>query len=321
MPADVSPVSPAIRLVVPDPARCVHAHAFDEVILTLTGGLQRLGIEARTTYDCHAGPEPVLVLAPHLHDLADLAALPPDSILYTWEPMGWSHTVFMTEALIDTMRRFIVWDYSLRNIQTWRALGARRVVHAAVAWDPTLEHLSLPRGRKDIDVLFYGSLSARRREVLQRLSDDGLSVQVLFSVYGAERDAWIGRSKLVLNLHVHEGQILELPRLGFLWSNRVPVVCEINAATEDSLGMAPFALAADYVGLPAVVHAALADQALLERSVTDCYREIRSRGDSRVRLARALAESARLASGSEPPLRRPGLRQAASLDMVTGGAG
>lgn len=124
-----------MRVVLPDPTHYVHAHAFDEITLALLGGFKRLGFDVEVTRQCSQGRARVLVLAPHLQDLDALRRLDPDSILYTWEPRGWSHVVFMTPELTATMRDFVVWDYSRKNVATWGSEGASRVAHVPLGYD------------------------------------------------------------------------------------------------------------------------------------------------------------------------------------------
>lgn len=265
-----------LRVVVPDHTINAHAHAFDEILLALLAALRRLGIEIDLTRTCRQGQDRVLVLAPHLQPAASLAALNRDAILYNWEPMGWSHEVFMTPQLTRLMRDFNIWDYSRNNMAAWRELGAHRVVHAPLAYDSVLESIS-PEARSgsEIDVLFYGSLNARRRNVLINLIERGMRVKWLFGVYGQERDHWISRSRLVLNLHVHEGQILELPRLAYLWANRVPVIAEINPQTEDVFGAEEVMLSAPYSRLADSVVEAVRNRKLRDRAVESSYRHFR----------------------------------------------
>jgi len=82
-----------------------------------------------------------------------------------------------------------------------------------------------PEADKDVDVLFYGSLNERRAALLDRLRSR-CCVQSLFGVYGAERDAWVGRSRIVLNIHFYQAQILEQVRLAYLLGNECFVVSE-----------------------------------------------------------------------------------------------
>jgi hypothetical protein len=48
-------------------------------------------------------------------------------------------------------------------------------------------------------------------------------------VYGADRDAWIARSKIVLNLHYWDAKIFEIVRVSYLLANRRAVVSERGA--------------------------------------------------------------------------------------------
>ena len=53
-------------------------------------------------------------------------------------------------------------------------------------------------------------------------------VETLFGVYGSERDAYIARSKIVLNVHYYQAQLLEQPRIAYLLNNRRFVVSEAS---------------------------------------------------------------------------------------------
>jgi hypothetical protein len=75
-------------------------------------------------------------------------------------------------------------------------------------------------------VLFYGSLSERRKAAILALKDAGLKVAAAFNAYGAERDAYIARAKVVLNLHYWEGNPFEALRVSYLLNNRACVVSE-----------------------------------------------------------------------------------------------
>jgi hypothetical protein len=85
----------------------------------------------------------------------------------------------------------------------------------------------------DIDVLFYGSLNDRRREVLQGIERAGLAagkrnlrVVHAYGAYGASRDALVSRAKIVLNLHFYEAKVFEVVRVSQLLANGRFVISE-----------------------------------------------------------------------------------------------
>jgi SAM-dependent methyltransferase len=96
---------------------------------------------------------------------------------------------------------------------------------------PTLTRIA-PAARQDVDVLFYGVVNERRRAILDALAAAGLVVKALPGIYGAERDAWIARSKLVLNVHYYDDKVHELVRTSYLLANRKAVVSECDDDTE-----------------------------------------------------------------------------------------
>ena len=86
--------------------------------------------------------------------------------------------------------------------------------------------------KKNIDVLFYGLLNERRKLIINNLLKKNIKVKHLFGVYGEDRDEWIAKSKLVLNLHMYESKIFEIIRVFYLLTNGIPVVSEIDNNTK-----------------------------------------------------------------------------------------
>lgn len=124
-------------------------------------------------------------------------------------------------------KRHVVWDYSSANVVELKELGIERAVHCPVGYVPEMTQAwSGQKVVKDIDVLHYGSVNARRREILDQLDAAGLRVARLFDVYGEARDRVIARSKVVLNLHFYPRGIFEIFRCSHLFANRTCVVTE-----------------------------------------------------------------------------------------------
>lgn len=83
-----------------------------------------------------------------------------------------------------------------------------------------------PAVPKDIDILFYGSLSERRLAILGKLVAAGMSPSVHFGVFGATRDRLIDRAKLVVDIKQHEGDPNDSTRTFLLDSRGACVLSE-----------------------------------------------------------------------------------------------
>jgi len=116
-----------------------------------------------------------------------------------------------------------VWDYSVKNIEFLKA-GNTHAKLLPLGYDKNLENII--NTEKDIDVLFYGGINERRRLILRELEACGLKVKLLFDTYGHERDQYIARSKLVINIHYFDMAIFESPRIYYLLNNKIFVITE-----------------------------------------------------------------------------------------------
>lgn len=199
-----------------------HVACFDEMATGVTDALRALGHEIVG----FANPGRMILFG--AQNMVDLARrLPPDAIIYNAEQVGSAAGV---EAQMQSFEKFrergtIIWDYSQTNIAALKAAGLERAVHCPVGYMPSMTKID-PVPDEDIDVLFYGSMNDRRREILTGLQEAGLNVVYLFGAYDAERDAAIARAKVVLNLHYYEKPIFEIFRVSHLLANRKCVVSE-----------------------------------------------------------------------------------------------
>jgi hypothetical protein len=82
-------------------------------------------------------------------------------------------------------------------------LGTHNVVYCPIGYSPAFE-TDLPEVEEDIDVLFYGSMTDRRKEIQERLNKMGMNILFVNEVYGKERDELIMRSKIVLNVKAYD---------------------------------------------------------------------------------------------------------------------
>lgn len=203
---------------------------FAELVESLAWGLQTLGHEVRSSIAPVEGYRSI-ILAPHLllatNENPDIA---PGTIVYNGEPA--SSPLFVRSLKLLGHKKVIPWDYSAKTTEFLHGLGipAR---HVPYAWCPSMCREIYPgpgpaHWTRDVDVLFVGSINERRRRLLDALRAGAteLRVRELFGVWGPERDAWIRRAKIILNVHYWDDSPSEDLRLLLACANTVAVVSE-----------------------------------------------------------------------------------------------
>lgn len=236
------PLFRRIRVLPIRPLGCAHTAAFDELVESLSSAFRILGctIDAVANEPLHTEGVNIVIGA---HLLESGAELPPSSILLNLEQAG---AIARNPPYLRRLGRYAVLDYSARNAEWIRGETENQHVQVlGIGYSPELTRISSV-AVEDVDVLFYGSINPRRQRVLDGLQAAGLKVKTLFGVYGGQRDQWIARSKLVLNLHFYEDQVHEVVRTSYLLANRKAVVCECGPDTEidadlrDAMACAPY---------------------------------------------------------------------------------
>jgi hypothetical protein len=228
------------------PPNFQHSRAFDEVAEGLHLALQALGHDSVLTYRLDLDDRRTIVLGGNL--LVRNGLQPPKNpIFYNLEQLGDDLPSMTLPAFFDLFRRYPTWDYSQANIERLAALGLPRPTYVPIGYVPELTRITPVQ--EDVDVLFYGASYERRYAILRDLHDRGLRIKWLSGVYGASRDAWIARSKIVLNIHYWDAKIFEMTRVSYLLGNKRAVVSErgVDPALERDVesGVA----FADYEGL------------------------------------------------------------------------
>ena len=214
------------------PPGYAHAAAFHEIALGLQGGLRELGLQAPIVQDKrHIRGKAIVLGANLLSEIPDVKP-PGKAILFNLEQIT-PGSEWLTADYLKLLKRYVVWDYSRYNIEQLRQLGIRKIIHCPIGFSDSLKRIQ-HASDKDIDVLFYGSVNARRLAILEALASVGLKIETLFGVYGEQRDALIARSKLVLNIHYYPAKIFEIVRISWLLANAVCVVTE-ESPTDSAL--------------------------------------------------------------------------------------
>ena len=209
----------AVRLVLPP--GYLHAGALFEVAEAVAYAVRALGHDVILRSEPTTDGRRDIVVGWHLLASGDTTTAP-DAIFYNLEQVVDDSKWFTPErrALLASRR---VWDYSARNVAALAAMGIE-ATHVPLGYVPTWTRIE--RAPEDIDVLFYGQPSPRRKDALVAIEDAGAHVEFVKDLYGAERDALIARAKIVLNLHYYDAQVFEIVRVGYLLANRRFVVSE-----------------------------------------------------------------------------------------------
>jgi GT2 family glycosyltransferase/Rps23 Pro-64 3,4-dihydroxylase Tpa1-like proline 4-hydroxylase len=216
-----------IWIVCPAPEDMPVALCFVEIADALQEAFHFLGYECSITYDVQEVRGTAIVLAARLlHRIKD--TLPNSIIIYNLEQL---HDQMQLNSSIDAymknLRQYRVWDYSQRNRDYLEKMGCTVEAILPLGYSPCLTRIKNITNQ-DVDVLFYGTPHPRRTKIINELKSKGLNVVALHKVYGAERDAWIARSKVVINIHMQAANILEVARISYLLANRKCVVSEIG---------------------------------------------------------------------------------------------
>ena len=216
-----------ICLIKPD--NYIHSYAFLELAELIYFSLKEIGLEATLKFNEIEPSAKNIIIGSHLLDPCLISEVPKSTIIFNTEQI-YKDTTDWNKNIFTWASNFEIWDYSVRNIEKFDELGVAKAKHFKIGFQKELARLSNSKN-KDIDILFYGSINQRRQDILEALAVTGLKVKTLFGVYGKERDKWIERSKIVLNLHLYNSQIFEILRVFYLLTNSVAVVGEVNEAT------------------------------------------------------------------------------------------
>ncbi len=203
------------------PPGYTHSRCFEEVALSLQEAFQSLGHDVPIVNTPYLLRGTVIVLGTHLLPYVELPPLP--LILFNLEQIL-EGSPWLKPEYLHLLKEHPVWDYSPQNIDALARYGIQATL-CGIGYMPGLARIAKAHV-EDIDVLFIGSLNARRRAILSTL--DGRRVVHVFDLYGPQRDAFIARAKIVLNVHYYESKVFEIVRVSFLLANQKCVVSEVG---------------------------------------------------------------------------------------------
>ena len=175
-----------------------------------------------------------------------VSKLPKNYIIYQFEQR---HSEWFNKKYISILKKAkFIWDYSIENIKyIQEKYNIKNIDYIPLKYSLANNYYQKKKNiKKDIDILFLGSLNDRRKSILDKL-------KLKFNVYIGNLNLWdekrneiLFRSKIVLNINFYENGILELARLSYLLSNRAFIISENGFNKELSKKMSDFMILTNY---------------------------------------------------------------------------
>lgn len=260
------------------PEGYVHHRAFEELCEVLCYGLRDLGHHCVILQNQFSTESVNILLGVHLIPEQHHSKFPNNSIILNTEPLD-SIREDWAGRILSLSHALTVWDYSEKNVDLFVSRGLPAPSIFEFGYQPQLDRIPLSP-RRDIDILFYGSLNERRKAIIAELEGGGLRVTCVFGVYGTERDALISRSRIVLNLKASELNSTEVVRISYLLMNGVAVVSELVQGQHSATFAEKFIEHFDRHTLAAGLRRLLADEPRLERLRANARRAFGGRSQS-----------------------------------------
>ena len=229
----------AFNICIVHPDGAAHRGVFDELAELIHWSLVECSCQSRWGYNLIDHSRINIMIGVHLMDPATRRLLPDMFYVFNTEQMQCVRPEWRETLMYWVHEASVVVDYSRDNIEFFQVSEIRDLRLFRFGLQPQLRRIPMAQ-LKDIDVLFYGTVNPRRQKILDAMLERGLNVIVLYDVYGDARDEYIARSKVVLNMHYYESEILEVIRIFYLVLNQVVVLTELNESTS---------LSSDLVGL------------------------------------------------------------------------
>lgn len=233
-------------VTVVSPPGYLHSAAFAEVAQAIHYGLLALGHDSVLTTEGRLPERRHIVLGSNLLPYFPLP-LADDAILYNLEQIE-PGSNWLQPELLALFRRHMVWDYNRKNASALTEFGITVAHILPIGYVPALTRIARTR-IPDMDVLFCGSVNLRRQDAIFKMRASGLRVVSAFGVYGAQRDEMISRARIILNMHQHKAQVLEMVRISYLLANHCTVLSEYSANRDEDAALAEGVAFAEYDNL------------------------------------------------------------------------
>lgn len=147
-------------------------------------------------------------------------------IVYQTEPLVDNHWHPSDKIINNLKSADEIWEYDINNYHYLRRLGFTNVYFKPFLFTKALENI--PEKEPEIDILFYGTITPYRYEVLKTIDlfNKCRKFVCLFFVTGKELDDYISKSKIVLDLNTWSNGYQKQSRISYLLNNKKCVLSE-----------------------------------------------------------------------------------------------
>tara|TARA_Y100000996_G_scaffold224543_1_gene176652 strand:- start:347 stop:1198 length:852 start_codon:yes stop_codon:yes gene_type:complete len=222
-----------INICIIKPNNYIHSLAYLEIAELLHYSVLELNKNSKISYNfIDINPKVKnIIFGAHLLNDDMINSIPSNTIIFNTEQIESINEIWKRRILLLASKGIIFWDYSNHNLDLLLTKLNVKGRLFEIGFQKNLQRIKM-NDNKEVDVLFYGSLNNRREKIINSLLKNNVKVKCLFGVYGKDRDDWIGKSKIVLNLHYYESKIFEIVRIFYLLTNAIPIVSEVDENTK-----------------------------------------------------------------------------------------
>ncbi len=222
-----------INICIIKPNNYIHSLAYLEIAELLHYSVLELNKNSKISYNfIDINPKVKnIIFGAHLLNDDMINSIPGNTIIFNTEQIESINDIWKRRILLLASKGIIFWDYSNHNLDLLLTKLNVKGRLFEIGFQKNLQRIKM-NDNKEVDVLFYGSLNNRREKIINSLLKNNVKVKCLFGVYGKDRDDWIGKSKIVLNLHYYESKIFEIVRIFYLLTNAIPIVSEVDENTK-----------------------------------------------------------------------------------------
>ena len=222
-----------INICIIKPNNYIHSLAYLEIAELLHYSVLELNKNSKISYNfIDINPKVKnIIFGAHLLNDDMINSIPSNTIIFNTEQIESINEIWKRRILLLASKGIVFWDYSNHNLDLLLTKLNVKGRLFEIGFQKNLQRIKM-NDNKEVDVLFYGSLNNRREKIINSLLKNNVKVKCLFGVYGKDRDDWIGKSKIVLNLHYYESKIFEIVRIFYLLINAIPIVSEVDENTK-----------------------------------------------------------------------------------------